>query len=141
MTTRHALTQARKIAGDEKIDEGLRERLASQMMQVARTEMTHPPSASIGYGRLVYRLIAIALGLVALLVVVFAFILSLDGRTVESAFYSIGSAAIGALGGVFSPGEASGPAPGPAPNEGPGGGSIAPSNEAVTPSEEAIRPG
>ena len=35
MTTRHALTQARKIAGDEKIDEGLRERLASQMMQLA----------------------------------------------------------------------------------------------------------
>jgi hypothetical protein len=89
----------------------------------------------------VYRLIAIALGLVALLVVVFAFILSLDDRTVESAFYSIGSAAIGALGGVFSPGEASGPAPGPAPNEGPGGGSISPANEAVTPPEQASGPG
>ncbi len=59
--------------------------------------------ASAGFGKVVYRVIAVALGLVALLVVVFSFFLLLGKHTVDSAFYTLGSAAVGALGGVFAP--------------------------------------
>ena len=55
------------------------------------------------YGRLVYRLIAISLGLVAILVVIFSFTLLLGKHLVDSAFYTLGSGAIGALGGVLAP--------------------------------------
>jgi len=55
------------------------------------------------FGRLVFRIIAIALGLVAILTVVFAFVLSSSGKTVEAAFYTLGASAIGGLSGVLAP--------------------------------------
>ena len=55
------------------------------------------------YGRLVYRMIAVGLGLVALLVVVLAFVLVLQNGDAPAAFYTLGSAAIGALGGALAP--------------------------------------
>jgi hypothetical protein len=72
-------------------------------------------TGSPSYGRLVYRIIAIALGAVAILAVVFAFVLLLNKKTVNAAFYTLGSAAIGALGGVFAAPSQSGGAAGPAP--------------------------
>jgi predicted phage tail protein len=55
------------------------------------------------FGRLVFRIIAIALAVVAISTVVFAFVLSNSGKTVEAAFYTLGASAIGGLSGVLAP--------------------------------------
>ena len=92
---RYALDQTVAVAKDSEIDPALKDKLIQQMNETAMG-----PSV---YGRLVYRFIAIALGLVAILVVAFSFALLLGGHKVDSAFYTLGSAAVGALGGVFAP--------------------------------------
>ncbi len=92
---RYAIDQAIVVAKDPDIDAALKRQLIQQMNDTAVG-----PSV---YGRLVYRFIAIALGLVAVLVVVLSFALLLGKHTVDSAFYTLGSAAVGALGGVFAP--------------------------------------
>ena len=122
---RYALKQAIKVAKDPNIDPAIKCQLIKHMSNTAiSAPAAQPPPA---YGRLVYRLIAIALGLVAILSVVFSFVLLLGKHRVDSAFYTLGSAAVGALGGVFSPQHASGedhPGPGDAGGEagGPGAG-------------------
>lgn len=92
---RFAIEQAVAVAKDPDIQPAIKEKLLQHV-----TDTAIGPSV---YGRLVYRVIAIALGLVAILVVVFAFVLLLDKHTIDSAFYTLGSAAVGALGGVFAP--------------------------------------
>jgi hypothetical protein len=101
---RYALKQAIKVAKDPNIDPAIKGQLIQQMSDTAVAAPAVPTPA---YGRLVYRLIAIALGLVAILSVVFSFVLLLGQHKVDSAFYTLGSAAVGALGGVFSPQNAS----------------------------------
>jgi hypothetical protein len=103
---RYALKQAIKVAKDPNIDPAIKGQLIQHMSDTAVAAPAAPPSPA--YGRLVYRLIAIALGLVAILSVVFSFVLLLGKHRVDSAFYTLGSAAVGALGGVFSPQNASG---------------------------------
>ena len=120
---RYALKQAIKVAKDPNIDPAIKCQLIQHMSNTAVA--ANAVSRSPAYGRLVYRLIAIALGLVAILSVVFSFVLLLGKHRVDSAFYTLGSAAVGALGGVFSPLNASGegrPGPGDAAGEagGPG---------------------
>jgi hypothetical protein len=90
----YAIDQIVAVAKEQSTDEA-REKLMRQVNEIAIG-----PSV---YGRLVFRFIAIGLGLVAVLVVVFSFALLLSKRTVDSAFYTLGSAAVGALGGVFAP--------------------------------------
>ena len=102
---RYALKQAIKVAKDPNIDPAIKGQLIQHMSDTAAQVCSRPPSPA--YGRLVYRLIAIALGLVAILSVVFSFVLLLGKHMVDSAFYTLGSAAVGALGGVFSPQNAS----------------------------------
>jgi len=92
---RHAIDVAAEAARDPAIDQATKATLIQQVMDTA--------SGPSVYGRLVYRLIAVALGLVAILVVVFSFVLLLTKHTVNAAFWTLGSAAIGALGGVFAP--------------------------------------
>jgi hypothetical protein len=104
---RYAIDQAIAVAKDPQIDAATKDKLIQKLNETALG-----PSV---YGRLVYRLIAIALGLVAVLVVVFAFILLLNKHMVESAFYTLGSAAVGALGGVFAPHTNGAATPPPAP--------------------------
>jgi hypothetical protein len=55
------------------------------------------------FGRLVFRIIAVALSLVALSTVILAFVLSKSGTTVNAAFYTLGASAIGGLSGVLAP--------------------------------------
>jgi hypothetical protein len=55
------------------------------------------------FGRLVFRIIAIALGVVAISTVIFAFVLSNGDKTVNAAFYTLGASAIGGLSGVLAP--------------------------------------
>jgi len=93
---RYAIDQAVAVAQNPSIDPQSRDKIIQHISDIATG-----PSA---YGRLVYRMIAVALGLVAVLAVVLAFILLLNKHTVDAAFYTLGSAAIGALGGVFAPG-------------------------------------
>jgi hypothetical protein len=114
---RYALKQAIKVAKDPNIDLAIKGQLIQYMSDTATAvaaPAARPPSPA--YGRLVYRLIAIALGLVAILSVVFSFVLLLGKHRVDSAFYTLGSAAVGALGGVFSPQNASGEGP-PGPGD------------------------
>lgn len=92
---RHAIDVAVEAARDPAIDQATKATLIQQVMDTA--------SGQSVYGRLVYRVIAVALGLVAILVVVFSFVLLLTKHTVNAAFWTLGSAAIGALGGVFAP--------------------------------------
>ena len=88
---RYALKQAIKVAKDPNIDPAIKGQLIQHMSDtaVAASAAPSPPA----YGRLVYRLIAIALGLVAILSVVFSFVLLLGKHMVDSAFYTLGSAA------------------------------------------------
>jgi hypothetical protein len=97
---RYALEQAIQVAKDPNIDPAIKDKLIQHMGDTAAAASTVAASA---YGRLVYRLIAIALGLAAILTIVFSFVLLLGKHMVDSAFYTLGSAAIGALGGVFAP--------------------------------------
>jgi hypothetical protein len=90
---RYAVEQAMTVAGTIK-DEETKADLVKHVLSTAAT--------SSGYGRVVYRVIAAALGLVAILVVVFSFFLLLGGHPVNPAFWTLGSAAVGALGGVFA---------------------------------------
>jgi hypothetical protein len=99
---RYALKQAIKVAKDPNIDPAIKGQLIQHMSDTAAAAASSA-AASSAYGRLVYRLIAIALGLVAILSVVFSFVLLLGKHMVDSAFYTLGSAAVGALGGVFAP--------------------------------------
>ena len=93
---RYAMDKQVEIARDDKIPADLKAALIENMASTS--------SGASQYGRLVYRLIAIALGLVAVLVVILSFVLLLGGhKPVDSAFYTLGSAAVGALGGVFAP--------------------------------------
>lgn len=110
---RHTVDELLTIAKDPQTSNELKGQIVEHVKDTAL-------GSSI-YGRLVYRFIAIALGLVALLVVVFSFALLLGGHTVDSAFYTLGSAAVGALGGVFAP-QGAAPANQPAaPAQGPTG--------------------
>jgi hypothetical protein len=102
---RHTVDQLLAMAKDPKTDANLKGQIVEHVKDTAL--------GSSVYGRLVYRFIAIALGLVALLVVIFAFALLAGGHKVDSAFYTLGSAAVGALGGVFAP---QGAAPANQPN-------------------------
>jgi hypothetical protein len=97
---RYAIDQAVAVAQNPSIDPQTRDKIIQQISDIATG-----PSV---YGRLVYRMIAVALGLVAVLAVVFAFVLLLNKHTVDAAFYTLGSAAVGALGGVFAPGGGTG---------------------------------
>jgi hypothetical protein len=96
---RYALKQAILVAKDPSIDSAIKSQLIKHMSANA---VKSSAAASSAYGKLVYRLIVIALGLVAILTVVFSFFLLLGKHTVDSAFYTLGSGAIGALGGVFA---------------------------------------
>ena len=114
---RYAIDQAVAIAQNPAIDAQTRDKIVQQINDIATG-----PSV---YGRLVYRMITVALGLVATLAIVFAFVLLLGHHTVDSAFYALGSAAVGALGGVLAPGGAGGQgtaAPGGAGGQGGAGG-------------------
>jgi hypothetical protein len=112
---RYAIDQSIAVAKDPSIDPVLKNKLIQQLNETAVG-----PSV---YGRLVYRFIAIALGLVAILVVVLSFVLLLNKHVVDSAFYTLGSAAVGALGGVFAPHSdgAATPPPVPAATDSAGG--------------------
>jgi hypothetical protein len=55
------------------------------------------------FGRLVFRIIAIALALVAISTVILAFVLSNSGTPVDAAFYTLGASAVGGLSGVLAP--------------------------------------
>jgi hypothetical protein len=90
---RYAIEQAMAVAGGIN-DEKTKADLVKHVLVTA--------TGSSVYGRLVYRVIAFALGLVAILVVVFSFFLLLGGHSVNPAFWTLGSAAVGALGGVFA---------------------------------------
>ncbi len=70
------------------------------------------------FGRLVYRIIAVSLGLVAVLVVIFAFVVQQTGHaSIDAAFYALGSGAIGGLGGVLAPAGLGAPVSAPQPGE------------------------
>ena len=105
---RFALEQAILVAKDPSIDPAIKSQLIQQMSANA---VKSAAVASSAYGRLVYRIIVIALGLVAILTVVFSFFLLLGKHMVDSAFYTLGSGAIGALGGVFAHPDESGTPP------------------------------
>jgi len=105
---RYALKQAILVAKDPSIDPAIKSQLIQHMSANA---VKSAAAASSAYGRLVYRLIVIALGLVAILTVVFSFFLLLGKHMVDSAFYTLGSGAIGALGGVFAHPAEGGPPP------------------------------
>jgi hypothetical protein len=120
---RYALKQAIQVAKDPNIDPAIKDQLIQHMSHTAAAASAVAASA---YGRLVYRLIAIALGLAAILTIVFSFVLLLGKHMVDSAFYTLGSAAIGALGGVFAPhGNGGTPPPAQASAVSPGGNSQA----------------
>jgi len=105
---RFALEQAILVAKDPSIDPAIK----SQLIQhISANAVKSAAAASSAYGRLVYRIIVIALGLVAILTVVFSFFLLLGKHMVDSAFYTLGSGAIGALGGVFAHPDESGTPP------------------------------
>ena len=70
-------------------------------MQLAKTHDT--ARSNDPYGRLLFRIIAGALGVVAIGTVIFAFVLVHAGKTVDAAFYTLGASAIGGLGGVLAP--------------------------------------
>jgi hypothetical protein len=103
---RYAIDKAVEVAKDTSINNPTKAALLQYISSTA--------AGQSAYGRVVYRFIAIALGLVAILVVVFAFALLLGKHTVDSAFYTLGSAAIGALGGVFAPQGSASTTPAPA---------------------------
>ena len=105
---RFALEQAILVAKDPSIDPAIKSQLIQHMSANA---VKSAAAASSAYGRLVYRIIVIALGLVAILTVVFSFFLLLGKHMVDSAFYTLGSGAIGALGGVFAHPDESGTPP------------------------------
>jgi hypothetical protein len=101
-TTQHAINKAKEIAQDKNIDQNLKPDLINQVMTLAATKVTTTRTRPT-YERFIYRIIVIALGLTAVLVVVLAFVLTQNGKTVEAAFYTIGSASIGVLGGALMP--------------------------------------
>jgi hypothetical protein len=85
-----------RLAAVENLDPKTRTNLAQQTLDVAKTSTSSQFQGSI------YFLIAALLGAVAVLVIVFALVLTLNGKKVDSAYYALGSAAIGGLAGVFA---------------------------------------
>lgn len=78
-----------------------REGLIKELMQFAKTHDT--ARSNDPYGRLLFRIIGLALGTVAIGTVGLAFVLVLQGKTVNAAFYTLGASAIGGLAGVLAP--------------------------------------
>jgi hypothetical protein len=106
LTTRHAIAKAHAIATDTSLEAPTRQALANQVLELART--TQQSETTTRYQGSIYFLIAALLGVAAILVVVFALVLALNGDTVDSALYAIGSAAVGGLAGVFTNSTSSG---------------------------------
>ncbi len=114
-TTRYIIQAAERIAANESIDEDTRKRLVDSLMTLAGARQAKNVDR---FGRLVYRIIAVSLGLVAVLVVIFAFVVQQTGHaSIDAAFYALGSGAIGGLGGVLAPAGLGAPVSAPQPGE------------------------
>jgi hypothetical protein len=99
-TTRSIIKEAARIAGNRSIDADTKRMFIEELMTLAASRQRDRDR----FGRAVYRLIALSLGSVAVLVVIFAFVVILTKHgSIDAAFYALGSAAVGALGGVLAP--------------------------------------
>lgn len=100
LETRRVMSTYDKVISHPTLSESARIQLAQQAMDVGKTSTSS--TAQTKFQGSIFYLIAALLGLVAVLVIVFVLVLALNGKTIDAAFYALGSAAIGGLAGVFN---------------------------------------
>lgn len=93
--------QVRDLAARVEADPNLAARLAAD----PAGELRHIAEGEPAYrrDRWIYRLVAGVLGLIALVAAVGAILLALDGTDIPDLLVALGSAAVGALAGLFNP--------------------------------------
>jgi hypothetical protein len=100
LETRRVMKTVDKIVSGTEPVETSRAALAEKTLDLGKASTSS--TASTKYQGSIFFLIASFLGLIAVLVLVFALVLALSGHTPDAALYTLGSAAVGGLAGVFN---------------------------------------
>jgi hypothetical protein len=100
---RSADTLVSMVAIDEDLQKALKEDPVSALKKISSQAKADTPSAIYQRDKWVYRTVVVALGLVLLTAAGGAIALALAGKTMPEGLVAFGSAAVGALAGLFAP--------------------------------------